>query len=93
MATIPLQEIVLAGPRGFCAGVNMAVDSLEEAIKLFGTPIYAAGQELLRRPRHQGALSARIGGARVSVGGVSSNCTGLAGMANGAPACEVIVGM
>jgi 4-hydroxy-3-methylbut-2-enyl diphosphate reductase len=33
-------EIVLAAPRGFCAGVNMAVSSLELAIEKFGTPIY-----------------------------------------------------
>lgn len=33
-------EILLAAPRGFCAGVNMAVNSLELAIKHFGTPIY-----------------------------------------------------
>lgn len=33
-------EIILAAPRGFCAGVNMAVTSLEMAIAQFGTPIY-----------------------------------------------------
>lgn len=33
-------EIILAAPRGFCAGVNMAVSSLELAIERFGTPIY-----------------------------------------------------
>ncbi len=33
-------EIILAAPRGFCAGVNMAVTSLDLAIKHFGTPIY-----------------------------------------------------
>ncbi len=33
-------EIILAAPRGFCAGVNMAVASLELAIERFGTPIY-----------------------------------------------------
>ncbi|MCY2974176.1 MAG: 4-hydroxy-3-methylbut-2-enyl diphosphate reductase [Planctomycetota bacterium] len=33
-------EIVLASPRGFCAGVNMAVESLELALKHFGPPIY-----------------------------------------------------
>ncbi len=33
-------KIILAGPRGFCAGVNMAIDSLDLAIKAFGTPIY-----------------------------------------------------
>jgi 4-hydroxy-3-methylbut-2-enyl diphosphate reductase len=33
-------RVILAGPRGFCAGVNMAIESLEEAIRRFGTPIY-----------------------------------------------------
>ncbi len=33
-------KIILASPRGFCAGVNMAIDSLELAIERFGTPIY-----------------------------------------------------
>ena len=33
-------NIILANPRGFCAGVNMAIDSLERALDLFGTPLY-----------------------------------------------------
>ena len=33
-------RIILAAPRGFCAGVNMAIESLELAIKVYGTPIY-----------------------------------------------------
>ncbi len=33
-------EIILAAPRGFCAGVNMAITSLDLAIAHFGTPIY-----------------------------------------------------
>lgn len=33
-------KILLAGPRGFCAGVNMAIETLETAIRLHGTPIY-----------------------------------------------------
>lgn len=33
-------KILLANPRGFCAGVNMAIESLELAIRVFGTPIY-----------------------------------------------------
>jgi 4-hydroxy-3-methylbut-2-enyl diphosphate reductase len=33
-------KIILAGPRGFCAGVNMAIESLDLAIQLYGTPIY-----------------------------------------------------
>ncbi|MEL6104451.1 MAG: 4-hydroxy-3-methylbut-2-enyl diphosphate reductase [Planctomycetota bacterium] len=33
-------KIVLAAPRGFCAGVNMAVDSLDLALEHFGAPVY-----------------------------------------------------
>ena len=33
-------QILLAEPRGFCAGVTRAVQSLENAIEQFGTPIY-----------------------------------------------------
>jgi 4-hydroxy-3-methylbut-2-enyl diphosphate reductase len=33
-------RIILANPRGFCAGVNMAIDSLERALELYGTPLY-----------------------------------------------------
>ncbi len=33
-------RIILASPRGFCAGVNMAIDTLELAIRLFGAPVY-----------------------------------------------------
>jgi 4-hydroxy-3-methylbut-2-en-1-yl diphosphate reductase len=33
-------KILLANPRGFCAGVNMAIECLDEAIRRFGTNIY-----------------------------------------------------
>ena len=33
-------RVILASPRGFCAGVNMAIESLESAIARFGVPIY-----------------------------------------------------
>lgn len=33
-------EILLANPRGFCAGVNMAIECLDEAIRIFGSNIY-----------------------------------------------------
>lgn len=33
-------RVLLANPRGFCAGVNMAIDALDKAIEIFGTPIY-----------------------------------------------------
>ena len=33
-------EIVLAEPRGFCAGVDRAIDIVEHALQKFGSPIY-----------------------------------------------------
>lgn len=33
-------RIFLANPRGFCAGVDRAIDIVERAIELFGAPIY-----------------------------------------------------
>ena len=33
-------EINLANPRGFCAGVDRAIDIVNRAIELFGSPIY-----------------------------------------------------
>lgn len=33
-------KIILANPRGFCAGVNMAIDCLDECIRVFGPEIY-----------------------------------------------------
>ncbi|MBX2836015.1 MAG: 4-hydroxy-3-methylbut-2-enyl diphosphate reductase [Gammaproteobacteria bacterium] len=33
-------QILLANPRGFCAGVDRAIDIVERAIELYGAPIY-----------------------------------------------------
>lgn len=33
-------KILLANPRGFCAGVDRAIDIVERAIEIFGAPIY-----------------------------------------------------
>ena len=33
-------RVLLASPRGFCAGVNMAIESLELAIESLPGPIY-----------------------------------------------------
>lgn len=39
MSTTP-QEVLLAEPRGFCAGVDRAIEIVERAIDKFGAPIY-----------------------------------------------------
>ena len=33
-------KILLANPRGFCAGVDRAIDIVNQAIAKFGPPIY-----------------------------------------------------
>ena len=33
-------EILMANPRGFCAGVDRAIEIVERALELFGAPIY-----------------------------------------------------
>lgn len=34
------KKVLLAAPRGYCAGVDRAVDAVEKAISLYGAPIY-----------------------------------------------------
>ena len=43
-------KVILANPRGFCAGVNMAIDSLERALDLFGIPVYVYHEIVHNRP-------------------------------------------
>jgi 4-hydroxy-3-methylbut-2-enyl diphosphate reductase len=38
--TKPRLDVMLAGPRGFCAGVDRAIKIVEEAIKRYGAPVY-----------------------------------------------------
>jgi 4-hydroxy-3-methylbut-2-en-1-yl diphosphate reductase len=54
-------EIILAAPRGFCAGVNMAVKSLDIAIRNFPPPIYVYheivhNQYVVREFQEKGAI-------------------------------------
>jgi 4-hydroxy-3-methylbut-2-enyl diphosphate reductase len=35
-----LDDVILAEPRGFCAGVDRAIEIVERALKRFGAPIY-----------------------------------------------------
>jgi 4-hydroxy-3-methylbut-2-enyl diphosphate reductase len=40
MAEVQIDEVVLAEPRGFCAGVDRAIEIVERALRKFGAPIY-----------------------------------------------------
>lgn len=54
-------HIVLAQPRGFCAGVERAIDIVEKALDRFGSPVYVRheivhNQHVVDRLRKQGAV-------------------------------------
>ena len=54
-------KIVLANPRGFCAGVDRAIDIVERAIDTFGAPIYVRhevvhNRYVVERLRSMGAV-------------------------------------
>ncbi len=38
------KKIVLAWPRGYCAGVERAVDTVERALRIYGPPVYVRKQ-------------------------------------------------
>ena len=35
-----VKEIKLANPRGFCAGVDRAIDIVNKALEIYGSPVY-----------------------------------------------------
>jgi 4-hydroxy-3-methylbut-2-enyl diphosphate reductase len=39
-----VQKVLLASPRGYCAGVERAVDTVEKALDLYGPPVYVRKQ-------------------------------------------------
>ena len=54
-------KILLANPRGFCAGVDRAIDIVERALALFGAPIYVRheivhNRQVVERLRTLGAV-------------------------------------
>jgi 4-hydroxy-3-methylbut-2-enyl diphosphate reductase len=54
-------QILLANPRGFCAGVDRAIDIVERALELFGSPIYVRHEvvhnhHVVERLRELGAV-------------------------------------
>jgi len=54
-------EIVLASPRGFCAGVDRAITIVEKALQIYGSPIYVQheivhNKHVVQRLRENGAI-------------------------------------
>ena len=59
--TLPNNTIRLANPRGFCAGVDRAIDIVDRALDIFGAPIYVRHEVVhnkfvVRKLRERGAI-------------------------------------
>src|SRR5580704_14397180 len=60
MTTAKTMRVILAQPRGFCAGVERAIDIVERALQKFGPPIYVRheivhNRHVVERLRAKGA--------------------------------------
>ena len=54
-------NLVLASPRGFCAGVDRAITIVEKALEMYGAPIYVQheivhNKHVVQRRRNEGAV-------------------------------------
>ena len=54
-------KIFLAKPRGFCAGVDRAIEIVEKALKKFGSPVYVRheivhNKQVVENLKHKGAI-------------------------------------
>src|ERR1700752_4262269 len=63
MALVPntVQKLLLAAPRGYCAGVDRAVQSVERALEIHGAPVYVRkeivhNKHVVERLRERGAI-------------------------------------
>jgi 4-hydroxy-3-methylbut-2-en-1-yl diphosphate reductase len=59
--TVMVKRILLASPRGYCAGVERAVDTVEQALDLWGAPVYVRKQivhnaHVVRELEERGAI-------------------------------------
>src|SRR3954462_4271267 len=60
MATAP-EKLLLAAPRGYCAGVDRAVQTVERALDLYGAPVYVRkeivhNKHVVAKLRERGAI-------------------------------------
>jgi len=56
-----VEKLLLAAPRGYCAGVDRAVQTVERALELHGTPVYVRkeivhNKHVVARLREHGAI-------------------------------------
>src|SRR5947209_1815891 len=61
MARALVKRVILAAPRGYCAGVERAVETVERALELHGAPVYVRKQivhnlHVVRELERQGAV-------------------------------------
>jgi 4-hydroxy-3-methylbut-2-en-1-yl diphosphate reductase len=60
VAAVP-EKILLAAPRGYCAGVDRAVQTVERALELYGAPVYVRkeivhNKHVVEQLRRRGAI-------------------------------------
>src|ERR1700744_709214 len=61
MAQYVPQTVLLAAPRGYCAGVDRAVQAVERALDLYGAPVYVRkeivhNKHVVEQLRERGAI-------------------------------------
>jgi len=61
MATSTVEKLLLAAPRGYCAGVDRAVQTVERALELHGAPVYVRkeivhNKHVVEQLRERGAI-------------------------------------
>ena len=59
------KKVLLAAPRGYCAGVDRAVIAVEKALDHYGAPVYVRKQIVLRIGRNTAAIQTQIIGMRM----------------------------
>ena len=55
------EKLLLASPRGYCAGVDRAVQTVEHALELYGAPVYVRkeivhNKHVVAKLRERGAI-------------------------------------
>src|SRR3954463_12442220 len=61
MGAMAVRKVLLASPRGYCAGVERAVETVERALELYGPPVYVRKQivhnaHVVRELEERGAI-------------------------------------
>jgi 4-hydroxy-3-methylbut-2-en-1-yl diphosphate reductase len=61
MGVMPTRRVLLAKPRGYCAGVDRAVQTVEKALERYGAPVYVRKQivhntHVVRELEERGAI-------------------------------------